>query len=110
MAKKIIKMTADEIKKTGNLNATIERAQKSKPVPITSDGKRVATGFAEFKEYINRKGRPKVEDKKVRISIRLPKSVVTDLREIDGYSTILSDFIMSGISSGEIKNRAALTQ
>ena len=108
MAKKIVSMTASEIKKTGNLDKAIKQAQKSKPMPVSAGGKRVATGFAEFKEYINRKGRPKVKDKKVRISIRLPESVVADLREIDGYSTILSDFIMSGISSGEIKSKATL--
>jgi len=106
MAKKIINMTADDIRKKGNLDAVILRAKKSKSVPVPAGGRRIATGFAEFKEYINRKGRPKVEDKKVRISIRLPESVVINLREIDGYTSILSDFIMNGISNGEIKNMA----
>jgi hypothetical protein len=65
-------------------------------------GKIVARGFAAFKEYINRNGRPKVADKKVNISIRLPESTATNLRAHEGYSSILGDYIMDGIRSGKL--------
>jgi len=63
----------------------------------------VARGFAQFQEHINRKGRPKAETRKARISIRLPEETVASLREVDGYSTILGEYIMRGITSGLLK-------
>jgi len=60
-------------------------------------------GFAAFKEYINRNGRPKVADKKVTVGIRLPESVAADMRSVRGYSSILSEYILAGISSGQLK-------
>jgi hypothetical protein len=44
------------------------------------DGVIIARGFAQFKENINRNGRPKVEDPKVSISVRIPLSYANELR------------------------------
>ena len=70
---------------------------------LNPGGKIVARGFAQFQEYINRKGRPKAETRKARISIRLPEETVASLRQVDGYSTILGEYIMAGITSGSLK-------
>lgn len=68
-----------------------------KPGPV------IARGFAQFHEHINKAGRPKAASRKAKISIRLPETAVASLRQIDGYSTILSEYIMVGIKSGAIK-------
>jgi len=60
-------------------------------------------GFASYKEYINRGGRPKVADKKVTVGIRLPETVAADMRTVRGYSSILSEYILAGISNGQLK-------
>jgi len=60
-------------------------------------------GFASYREYINRGGRPKVADKKVTVGIRLPETVAADMRTVRGYSSILSEYILAGISSGQLK-------
>jgi hypothetical protein len=106
MAKKIVSMTAEEIRKTyGKDEAkvmTMARAAPEEIRDISPGGKSVARGFAKFREHINRKGRPKITDKKVKISIRLPESYVAKLRTVDGYSTIISDYVMKGIACGAI--------
>jgi hypothetical protein len=97
-------MTAEEIRKTEDVDAAFERAKRSKPMPVPyGGGLRVATGFAAFKEHINGGGRSKPAVKKVTLGIRLPESVVTAIRVTDGYSGILSDYIMSGITSGKLE-------
>jgi len=59
-------------------------------------------GFAAYKDRINRNGRPKSDVKTATVAIRLPESVIVDLRSKKGYSRILSDYIMAGISSGAL--------
>ncbi|MDR1071732.1 MAG: BrnA antitoxin family protein [Rickettsiales bacterium] len=44
--------------------------------------KPVARGFAKFKEYINRKGRPKSEETLQGVYVRLPRDTVKKLRSI----------------------------
>jgi len=99
-------MTAKEIRKTyGKDEAkamSMARAAPEETRDINPGGKSVARGFAKFREHINRKGRPKAADKKVKISIRLPESYVAKLRSMDGYSTIISDYVMEGIACGAI--------
>jgi hypothetical protein len=106
MARKMVSMTAEEIRKTfgkGEAKAmTLARAAPDEACDINPGGKSVAHGFAAFREHINRKGRPKAADKKVKISIRLPESYVTRLRSVDGYSTIISDYVMKGVAGGVI--------
>jgi len=106
MAKKIISMTAEEIRKTyGKDEAKAMAMASAAPEEIRDinpGGKSVARGFAKFHEHINRKGRPKTTDKKVKISIRLPESYVVKLRSVEGYSTIISDYVMKGIACGAI--------
>ena len=106
---KMTKMTAQEMQKfveknNNKLQAAYDAVQ---PIALEADKdkpvKRVARGFAEFKEYINRNGRPKKEDKKVHVSIRLPESIVTAFRTETAYTTRLSDYIMDGINSGKLK-------
>jgi len=62
-------------------------------------------GFAAYKEYINRNGRPKSDVKTAIVTLRLPESIVANLRSKKGYSRILSDYIVSGISSGALSVR-----
>ncbi|MDR2718141.1 MAG: hypothetical protein LBB89_08775 [Treponema sp.] len=106
MAKKMVRMTAEEIRKIYGKDEAhamkMARAASEEIRDINSGGKSVARGFASFREHINRKGRPKAADKKVKISIRLPDSYVTRLRLVDGYSTIISDYVMKGLTSGAI--------
>ena len=104
MAKKLVSMTAEEIVEVYGADeekivAMAETAPEYK-ADLNPGGKVVARGFAQFREYINRKGRPKAESRKVKISIRLPEETVASLRKVNGYSTILGDYIMGGIKSG----------
>ena len=103
----IVSMTAEEIRKSIDIDAAFERAKKSKPMPVPDDGgdwRHVATGFAAFKEYINRKGRPKVDDPKVSISIRIPRSHAHALRATGkGWQTRTSKFLVEeGINKGKL--------
>jgi len=106
MAKKIISMTAEEIRKTYGKDEAkaiaMARAAPEESRDINPGGKSVARGFAKFREHINRKGRPKATDKKVKISIRIPESYASKLRAVNGYSTIVSDYVIKGITCGDI--------
>ena len=63
----------------------------------------MARGFAAFKEYINKNGRPKVEDPKVSISIRIPRSCATALRATGKrWQTRTSEFVIDGINGGKL--------
>ena len=65
---KITRMTAQEMREHVKKNNDKLQAMYDK-APIIDDGfadvdaKPIARGFASFKEYINKKGQPKVEDK-----------------------------------------------
>jgi len=104
---KLIIMTAEEIRKTyGKDEAKAMEMARAAPEydgDPNPGGKPIARGFAQFKEHINRKGRPKSEIRKAHISIRLPEDAVASLKDIDGYSAILGDYIMGGIKNGSIK-------
>jgi hypothetical protein len=106
MAGKKVSMTAEEIRKTYGKDEAkamaMARAAPEEIHDINPGGKSVARGFATFREHINKKGRPKTRDKKVKISIRLPESYVTRLRSVDGYSTIISDYVIKGLAGGAI--------
>jgi len=107
MAEKLMSMTAEEIRRAyGKDEAKIMEMARSAPEEEhdpNPGGKPIARGFAQFREHINRKGRPRGESRKVKISIRLPEETVAILREVDGYSTMLGDYIMGGIKSGSLK-------
>ena len=65
----------------------------AKPLPI-------ARGFAAFKEYINKRGRPKTEDKQVVVSFRLPQSVAKTLRSSGrGWQTRAKEYIIKGVAA-----------
>ena len=102
----IVNMSSKEIrKKYGNdkakIKALLDAAPEFEDDP-NPDGKLMARGFAIFKEYINRQGRPKVEDPKVSISIRIPLSKATGLRATGpGWQTRVSDFVIKGYDHGE---------
>ena len=67
-----------------------------KPLPI-------ARGFAAFKEYINARGRPTVEDKQVVVSLRLPQSIAKSLRSTGrGWQTRAKDYIIKGVAAGAL--------
>ena len=81
------------------IKSQLDKASEFDELPF--EGKRVGRGFASFKEYINRQGRPKVEDPKVSISIRIPLSKAAKLRETGpGWQTRTSDFVVDGIDRG----------
>jgi uncharacterized protein (DUF4415 family) len=66
-------------------------------------GQSVARGFAAFKEYINRQGRPKSTDKKVVVSFRMPNSDAEKLRAMGkGWQTKASEYLVQGIRHGKI--------
>jgi len=102
--KKTINMTSREMREYSKKNKTkiqaqLDAAPESDEIPF--EGKRVGRGFASFKEYINRQGRPKVKDPKVSISIRIPMSKAAKLRETGpGWQTRTSDFVVEGIDRG----------
>ena len=106
---KMTKLTAREMREFVDRNNNKLQAAYDAAEPVALKGdkgkpvKRVARGFAEFKEYINKNGRPKVEDKKVHVSIRLPESIVSAFRTESAYTTRLSEYIIEGINSGRLK-------
>jgi len=74
----------------------LEDAPEFDEVPFK--GKRIGRGFAAFKEYINRKGRPKAEDPKVGIAIRIPLSKAAWLRETGpGWQTRTSKLVVEAV-------------
>jgi len=51
-------------------------------------------------------GRPKAEDRKVLVSIRLPQSVVSQLRASGfGWQTRVGELIADGLKSGKLESR-----
>jgi uncharacterized protein (DUF4415 family) len=65
--------------------------------------KHLGRGFAAFKEHINRSGRPKVEDRKIVVSIRLPNTDVEKLRAMGkGWQTRVSNYLSQGIQNDKI--------
>ena len=108
MKEKIISMTAEEINKKYDKNAVIAMAKSAPEITLeeagVKPGKMIARGFASFKEHINRKGRPKVKDPKVSVSIRIPLSVADNLRATGpGWQSRMSDYLLKGIKKGDIR-------
>jgi len=111
---KIITKTSEDIKKEWTPEKLAELKKKdipSFPTGITDEDittgrvKRIGRGFAAFKEYINRDGRPPATDKKVVVSIRLPNSDAEKLRAMGkGWQTRVCDYIVQGIRQGKIVN------
>jgi len=106
MAKKLIKMTTREIRKTYGKDEAkamaMARAAPEETRDINPKGKSIARGFAVFKEHINRQGRPKTEDPKVSISIRIPLSKADELRATGpGWQTRISEFIIKNYDQGK---------
>ena len=107
MEKKIISMTAKEIRKAYSKDKAkamaVAKAAPEETNDINPGGKSIARGFAAFKEHINRQGRPKAEDPKVSISIRIPLSKAAGLRATGpGWQTRISDFIVNSYDRGEL--------
>jgi uncharacterized protein (DUF4415 family) len=102
--KKTTNMTSKEMREYSKKNKTkiqsqLDTAPEFSELPFES--KRIGRGFASFREYINRKGRPKAEDPKVSISIRIPLSKAAKLRETGpGWQTRTSNFVVDGIDRG----------
>ena len=64
-------------------------------------GRVVARGFAAHMEHINRTGRPKVDDPRIVVSLRLPESYVKKMRDTGrGWQTRLGDYIVKHITAG----------
>ena len=103
----------DNEKKKPNLTPELRKKLKSAPefdmkdIPELKDfkpGKPVARGFAQFKEHINRNGRPKSDDPRVNVSIRIPLSYATRLRSTGpGWQTRMGDYIINGINRNDKK-------
>jgi len=102
--KKTVSMTSKEmrnysVKNKEKIQSQLDKAPEFDELPF--EGKRIGRGFASFKEYINRNGRPKAEDPKVSISIRIPSSKAAKLRKTGpGWQTRTSNFIVDGIDRG----------
>jgi uncharacterized protein (DUF4415 family) len=65
-------------------------------------------GFAAFKEYINRKGRPKSDDPRQVVSIRIPASALALLRATGrGWQTRAGDYLTRGVKKGAFGESAA---
>jgi uncharacterized protein (DUF4415 family) len=93
------KMREYSVKNKTKIQSQLDTAPEFDELPF--EGKRIGRGFASFKEYINRQGRPKAEDPKVSISIRIPLSKAAKLRETGpGWQTRTSNFIVEGIDRG----------
>ena len=66
-------------------------------------GPTVARGFAQFKEYINKNGRPRAEDPRISVSIRIPQSCAEKLRSTGpGWQTRMGDYIVNGVKRGAL--------
>ena len=67
-------------------------------------------GFAVFKEHINKNGRPKSNDPKVGISVRIPLSAANRLRSSGpGWQTRISNYLIKGINEGEVEKISVVT-
>ena len=106
---KVANMTAKQVREYRTKNKDKVRAQLEAAPEFSNEemdvepGPVVARGFAAFKEYINKNGRPKVEDPKVSISIRIPRSYATALRATGkGWQTRTSEFVVGGINDGKL--------
>ena len=104
---KVISMTVGEIReKYGDDKDKLKEMLDSAPEydgDPNPAGQPVARGFAAFKEYINKKGRPQVADKKVVVSIRIPSSDAEKLRAMGkGWQTSVGNYIVSGVRQGKI--------
>ena len=55
-------------------------------------GRPIARGFAQFKEYINRQGRPKKEIKRELATVRIPSDALKKIKALGrGWSTRAGD-------------------
>jgi len=102
---RIVSMTSKEIKKKYGKDRTKLKTMLSSAPEFEDDpnpgAKPIARGFAAFKEHINRNGRPKAEDPKVSISIRIPLSKAAGLRATGpGWQTRISNFVVEGYDNG----------
>lgn len=109
---KIITKNSVEILKEWTPEKLFELGKKD--IPVFSTGisehdiasgniKNIGRGFSAFKEHINRNGRPKVDDKKVVVSIRLPGSDAEKLRAMGkGWQTRVSNYLSQSIHQGNI--------
>ena len=109
---KMIRKNSEEIKKEWTPEKIAELVKKdipSFPTGISDEDiatgrvKRIGRGFAAFKEHINRNGRPRVTEKKIVVSIRLPISDVEKLRAMGkGWQTKAGDYLVQGIRHGSL--------
>lgn len=92
-------------KNDAKLQAAYEAAAEFE---ASEPGEFIGRGFAAFKEHINKSGRPKVDDKKVLVAIRLPKSAISSLRATGrGWQTRLSNYVIRGLRRGAFKKDIA---
>ncbi|MDR1071159.1 MAG: BrnA antitoxin family protein [Rickettsiales bacterium] len=108
--KKMIRMTAEEIRKNLDVKKAIAMAKAAPEYDGGPDpaGKVVARGFAAFKEYINKNGRPRVDDPKEVVSIRLPASVIKSLRATGrGWRTRAGEYLVDGFRQSGARRAAA---
>jgi uncharacterized protein (DUF4415 family) len=106
---KVVNMTSKKMREYRTKNKDKIKTQLEAAPEFTNEdigvkpGPVVARGFAAFKEYINKNGRPKVEDPKVSISIRIPLSCASALRATGkGWQTRTSEFVVDGINDGKL--------
>jgi uncharacterized protein (DUF4415 family) len=101
--KKMTEMTFAEAKKYVAENNERLQAMYDKAPEIDSGypGRFIGRGFAVIKDYINKNGRPRVDDPKQVVSIRLPASAIKSLRQTGrGWQTRASEYLVKGIQRG----------
>ena len=110
MKEKIMSMTLEEMKKKYKMTPAQRKEMLANAPEFSIDEipelagfvpTKTFRGFAAFKEHINRSGRPKIDDPKQVVSIRLPASMIKTLRATGkGWQTRLSEYAVAGIRAG----------
>jgi len=111
---KVVSMTGKEMRAHFEANkerilAQLEAAPEfDDPLP---NGKVIARGFAEFKEYLKNKASAKSKDKEVVVEIPFKESAAKKLRATGrGWQTRVRNYLMEGLAKGKLAapaNRAA---
>jgi uncharacterized protein (DUF4415 family) len=101
---KVVSMTAEEIRKNFDVKKAIAMI---KTAPEFDDpnpnGKVIARGLAEFREYIKNKANAKSKDKEVVVEIRFRESAAKKLRATGrGWQTRVRDYLMDGLAKGKL--------
>jgi len=102
----VVSMTGKEMREHFEANKERILAQL-KAAPEFDDpnpnGKVVARGLAEFREYLKNKARAESKNKEVVVEIRFQESAAKKLRATGrGWQTRVRDYLMEGLAKGKL--------